>query len=1037
MRYRDRLNTIDAPSRRRELARFALSLSAAQYQTHHTRLSAGDVDDRQDALFLAVVRRDVAAVERALDDVDLLGRALSAAVRLPVSDAALRRLALSAPFVIRRQVYRVLRRSGRRDLAGSLLPLVPARDRPLLLSACSPDAVERWLPALRVTVDDLHRLARVAPVAVARRLVEDGATDPALRWFDRRHAVETALRRDPTAAAIVSPDRHWYELGTPAAVAAALLDRTWWWFPTPSHGLPRLPRRARRTVRRLPAADLDTLARLTDAEGRAALLGALPPARRRPLPGPSVVELMALPFADRVAGARTLLAERPGDPEVLALLPYQEVRDTLLSMTHSHRPDERERGWLALLRSAMLDPDPAADTDAIGRAGRAWTDQHLVQHPVLSLLGAAPARSVTAVPVPVIAAVVHAVLTRPDAAPGSWLDIDEWLTRTLTVALGAAHRQDAGAAEVARAAEVFLVYARTMRGLGPWYGAPRLRPHVQAAVWDLARRDLDGRALLAVAAQLGLDLGDRMRDIALGATDPEIAREAARLWVGGAPADRAERLRTLLEHDPAVARVPEIARLLTTRHTSLLDHAAVRSLRPLLPATAAALRAWRPAQRTWYLDAAAEQATDPSVAPADRIAAVRVLDDPELLVTLAGADDGGVATAALGALARGTQGLTHLAERVDDPVGYRARAAARALRAALDTVTDAAAVGVLTATLRSGGRLAPAKEAVRALGALGTPAAVASLVDAWRLPDLHRDVRATVAATLVPSVETTGGVAELLAAALRPGAQPGAVRAAILATPVERVPADRRPAMARLLVRALDTGDPAVLIGYARWTRYAPEGLDVVARMVGIDHPDDVSGAARSTLGAALGTPAGDHAWAATVEVLAVQADRDPVTVRRRLAGLATTLTLGLSHTPPAARRAAARVLERGLVPCDLPSVRVRLLTHLALGDLAEADGAGPDQALWDRLLDAVDDRPHRFDVESWRGLPRLTEPARLAAVLDHLAGRPGLAAALLWLRLAATQERWPAPQLRRLDELRRHADPDVREAALDVSASG
>ncbi|GAB3839108.1 hypothetical protein [Dactylosporangium cerinum] len=1034
MRYRDR---IDAPLRRRALARFALSLSDEQYRAHHARLASGDVDDRHDGLFIAVVRRDVAAVERALDDGELLGRALSAAIRLPVSDTALRRLALSAPFVIRRQVYRVLRRSCRRELAESLLPQVPARDRPLLLAACSPGVVERWLPALRLTADDLHRLARVAPVAVARRFVEDAGTDPARRWSQDRHTMETALRRDPAAAAIVSPDRQWHEIGTPDAVAAALRDRTWWWFPVPSQGLIRLPRRARRTVRRLAGADLDALARLTDGAGRAALLDALPPARRRPLPGPSVVELMALSFAGRVAWARTLLAERPGDPEVLALLPYAEVRDTLLAMTRSHRADERERGWLALLRSAMLDRDPAANTDAIDRAGRAWTDQHLVQQSVLSLLAAGPARSVTAVPVPAVAAVVHTVLTRPDVAPRSWQYIDEWLTRTLTVALDAAHRPDAGPAEVARAAELFLVYARTKRDLGPWYAAPRLRPRVRATVWDLAH-DLDGRALLVVAAQLGLDLGDRMRDIALGATDPEIAREAARLWVGGAPADRAERLQTLLEHDPALARVPEITRLLTTRHTSLLDHAAVRSLRPLIPATAATLRAWRPAQRTWYRDAAAEQATDPSVAPADRIAALRVLDDPELLSALAEADDGGVATAALGALARRPHGLAHLAEHVDDPIGYRARAAARALRSALDTVTDAAAAGALTATLRGGGRLAPAKEAVRALGALGTPAAVAALIDAWRLPDLHRDVRAAVAATLVPSVEATDGVAELLAAALRPDAQPDAVRDAILATPVERVPADRRPAVARLLVRALDSGDPAVVTGYRRWFRYAPEGLDAVARMVGLDHPDELAGAARVTLGAALGTSAGDLAWAAAVDVLAAQADRDRVKVRRRLADLAATLTLGSWHIPPAARRPATRALERGLVPFDLPSVRVLLLTRLALGDLAEPSSeAGPDLALWDRLLDAVDDRPHRFDVESWRGLPRLTDPTHLAAVLDHLARRPGPAAALVWIRLAATQERWPEPRLRRLDDLRRHADPDVRETALDVSASG
>ncbi|MEV0568215.1 hypothetical protein [Dactylosporangium sp. NPDC050588] len=329
-----------------------------------------------------------------------------------------------------------------------------------------------------------------------------------------------------------------------------------------------------------------------------------------------------LPFADRVAVARDRLARRPEDPEMLAL-PYAEVRDTLLALTRSHRAGQREAGWLALLRSAMLDPDGAAFADAIGRAGRAWTDQHEVQRKVLDRLAAAPARNVDAVPVPLVAAVVHATLTRPDGAPRSRQHLDDWLGRTLAVALAAANRPDAGAATVDRAAEVFRQYARTVRGLGRWHDAPCLRPPVRAAVSCLAgRRDLDDRTLLGVAAQLGPDLDalpglrDRLHGIVLRGADAESVREAARLWVGGAPADRAERLRALLPHDPALAREPEIARLLTTRHTDLLDLPEVRSLRPLVPATPAALRAWRPAQRRWFRQAFADL-LDPTAPPPD------------------------------------------------------------------------------------------------------------------------------------------------------------------------------------------------------------------------------------------------------------------------------------------------------------------------------------------------------------------------------------------------------------------------------------
>ncbi|GAA1543624.1 hypothetical protein GCM10009827_074160 [Dactylosporangium maewongense] len=1033
---------LDAPARRRAIARFALGMSQQEYQELHARLDGGDIDERHDGLFVAVVRRDVAAVERALGDGELRGRALSAAIRLPVSDAALRRLALTTPFATRRQVYRVLRRSARRGLAGSLLPEVPERDRPLLLAACAAGVVERWLPALPVTIDDLRRLARTAPVAVARRLAEDGHTDGRRRWSPGRAGVEAAVRRDPAAAAIVAEGQRWQDRGTPDAVAAALRAGQFWSVEPRPHGTGQLPRRARRTVRALPATDLAGLARLTDGDGRAALLDALPPARRRaaleawPLDNQAFTpELCVLPFADRVAVARDRLARRPEDPEMLALLPYAEVRDTLLALTRSHRAGQREAGWPALLRSAMLDPDRTAFADAIGRAGRAWTDQHDVQQKVLDRLAAAPARSVDAVPVPLVAAVVHATLTRPDGAPRSRQHLDDWLGRTLAVALAAANRPDAGAAAVDRAAEVFLQYARTVRGLGRWYDAPRLRPPVRAAVSYIAgRRDLDDRALLGVAAQLGPDLDalpglrDRLHGIVLHGADAESVREAARLWVGGAPADRAERVRTLLRHDPALAREPEIARLLTTRHTDLLDLPEVRSLRPLVPATPAALRAWRPAQRRWYRQAAAEQATDPAAEPADRIAAIRVLDDPDLLAGLAGSDEGRIAVAALSAMARLPHGFARLADRVDDPVGYRARAAARALRAALDTVTEAAAVGLLAGTLRSA-KVASAKESARALGALRTPAATGALLDAWHRPDLHRDVRATIATALVTSAAADAGrtVADVLTAAVRPGAEPDAVREAILATPVERIPVDRRPAVARLLAAALDTPDPAILAAYGRWSRYAPEGLDAVARLVGVDQPGEVFEAARATLGAALGTPAGDLAWSAAVDLLAAQAARE------RLRVMTAAVQRDAWSVLPAAFRAAAHTLERALAPLDLPGVRATLLARLAFAGLLDQPAGDPDLALWDRLLAATADRPHRIDLDTWRALHDHADPTRFPAVLTHLERHTGLTATLLWLRLATIQGTWTEPQLHRLDTLRHHPDPDIREAAHDV----
>ncbi|MFF1697609.1 hypothetical protein ACFVXC_29000 [Streptomyces sp. NPDC058257] len=83
------------PARMGALARYARALPADAYGTLRDALAAGTPDERHTGLLLAVTRRDLATAAEALTDPLLRRRALSAAIRLPIPDAAPEQLSLS------------------------------------------------------------------------------------------------------------------------------------------------------------------------------------------------------------------------------------------------------------------------------------------------------------------------------------------------------------------------------------------------------------------------------------------------------------------------------------------------------------------------------------------------------------------------------------------------------------------------------------------------------------------------------------------------------------------------------------------------------------------------------------------------------------------------------------------------------------------------------------------------------------------------------------------------------------------------------
>ncbi|MBC9730262.1 hypothetical protein [Streptomyces sp. TRM68367] len=225
---RTHFDPLPFPARMSALARYARALTSPAYETLCHALDTGDPDERHTALFLAVARRDLERVAEALTDPLLGRRARSAALRLPVPEQAVERLALSEISAVRQDTYRLLRLSRRKDLAARLLPTVRerhgAREAAALLPACPAETVTAWLPRVDAGPSTLNSLARTAPRALAAHLAaqrERYAHQKAHRFTRRHRAVASlAAHRDPEAALLLlerAPD-----LLTPHAVRAAL-----------------------------------------------------------------------------------------------------------------------------------------------------------------------------------------------------------------------------------------------------------------------------------------------------------------------------------------------------------------------------------------------------------------------------------------------------------------------------------------------------------------------------------------------------------------------------------------------------------------------------------------------------------------------------------------------------------------------------------------------------------------------------------------------------------------------------------------------
>jgi hypothetical protein len=860
------------------LARYARRLTPPAFESLHQALDAGDPDERHTALFLAVARRDLDRVTEALADPLLSRRARSAALRLPLPEQALERLALSSVSATRHDTYRLLRLSRRRALAAELLPQVyerhGAREAALLLSACPAETAEVWLPRLDAPPGALNSLARTAPRAVAEHLAarrEGRAQQDTYRFTSRYRAVASvAAQRDPRAALILlerAPD-----LLTPpavlsvlrlpeealAAMRAAQPDRDGW---PREHPIPAgpLPPSQRRALQELPTADLVALAESCPSTGgrergpgrRAVapdgLLRLLPTAERRRIVesrttgrgrtrSAALTTLAALEPADRA----NLLApwlERHGrrpswsTARLAAALPLAQGEPLLRELAANHRVHHRAQAWPSLLACAELEGDPEQFARIAVDCERAWHDQDEVRRATLEQLAGSATRLLAALPERVLRDAVLTTVQSRDSTVGTLSAADHLLRRIAERAAITGRHERA-----AYAVELLGQVVSTARYTGPV--AP-LNVDEEAArtLWAAMSTTASEHPELstALAELLGdhlaalPDLDAQARRTALEGDDPELAARAAAAWVRP-PRSREQRCDELIGLDPTFATVPVVLRTISARRTDLLDPVLIAARerftgRVRTRATAwtpklspGLVGRWLPRQREQWDEHHARVAADEAAPLRTRTDAAALLRDPERLTALADSAPQPVAASALAAL--GEDSRTEASAALRDILLRHAAAGGVRGRAAM------AAVRRLMERL-------PDHEAVSLLApvAASTRAPVGTRKEAVRgLGTLPGDAafEALVAAWDVPGQhpEVRAVLARYLLARIdRPDVtqrllervgEPAVRDAAVVHARVGIVPDSGREAYAAFLARLVEDGDEEAAVAACR-----------------------------------------------------------------------------------------------------------------------------------------------------------------------------------------------------------------------------
>ncbi len=814
----------------------------------------------------------------------------------------------------------------------------------------------------------------------------------------------------------------------------------------------------------LPTGDLAPLARaVRDHRGFAALLDAMPPARRTGLyeaaltevdrsgyePGPLILE--ALPAAARIAEARRLLAKdkiRTEDEvrRLSAYLAWPDASGALEDGLRAGDAEERAVAWRLLVDAARRSRDPQVVADLVSRLGRLRNEQDPVRSAALNAL-ARVARLLSVAAVPMLTRLTTDAVDARDASATTTAALATLAADTLQHHIGVPELSDwalltIDLAGTSATVPVLRRFDAVLRRGQEVIVFERLRGWIEASV---AR----GRyaPLFAVTRALGRrawklpELQAMLGRAAGRGTVPWVATEAVALWLED-PHHRSVRAGEVLAADPSAVALTPVWTVVSTERTDLI----ARVLRDApagrfvdgkvrwVPGWAARPERWPSRQRSAFVALlgriVADTGTDiwrragalRAAAPvpgAGRDLVLRHLDDPAVVL----------AEAALGALA----GTDRPDEALPVLLGYargdRARVAMYAAGRAARYTPPSALPGLLGPLLSSSSaKVTSRKEAARLLARYGTAQVLTTLLAAYRDPAAHRDVRAAITSAARQRLDAPVSWTILRTA----GGGSREERRAVLAVGPYGIGERFRPGYAELIGEACRTGDREVRrLAFTQlpgWMPWAP-GLGGLIE----DRLTDLSERRPPVEVGRLAAALDAGALLRTVERLADREEADDRPggpdadhpARRRLEALADGTGAWVTVVPAATDRSAPIAAARRLAA--RPAFTQTAVTMLVgLGELTNldevADLCGSRPGLAFRASDKVRAGLHRLAVD----------PEVLRSRVAGLAARGDLAGGLFAVALIskAAAYDWPLPWRELLTELRHHPDADVRDEA-------
>jgi hypothetical protein len=992
------------------------------------------------------------------------------------------------PLADRVRVAARIRRGGHERMADAVLPLVRERwgdaEAAGLLAGCTAPVAAAALAELGYAVSGWAALIARHPEAVvahAETELAAQAVEGRAAWWATSGRIVGALADQQPAATLALAERWltgplpWallHRLHRLLAVDTVRVVQLVMADPERVGQLARRPlgRTARTRLAALPDAELGALLAASGPSPRllATLLRTLPPHRRDAVfdlahTGHDLAtavlpdEVLALlPHTRRHHEARRMLAlpavadSTAATVRISAFLPFAQARPVLDAATRSADADERATAYTLLVRAAAASGHAPTVTEVLDGLDRIPNEQDPVRSALLRAVGLVRPELFEAAAVPALDALVTGAVDARDASATS-RDALHRLVFGLV-----AHPWPAGSAQSDWA-------LATVDRLGAWqHGAllgPALRalPHGQEHVvfsrmrsrLAAAARRGDAWTVLAVARSLGRRAWamPQLQDLvgeAMAITADGVPSAAVDVWLAP-PATRLARIEVLLTRDASMVTLPRVAatlarcrpaRLLALAGRPLEGRYGTRGASWLPTVAAGVVQSWSPAQvdaytrllRAGVADDGLVRSTRASVAAALAALAPTAVDD---LLT---APDVLIAEAAMTGLGLGDRPFEALRSLLGHLDTDRARVALHAAARCARQIPPAWLAGVLDVPRA---KVTARKELARWRARYRPDGALDALLDAWRRPGEHRDVRIAVLVAL----RSWTGDERVWAALDEAGRGDRYLAAAVLgAGPPAMAPA-HRPGYGALVRRLTAHPEPhvarAALLALARWVPWARDAqLELTAAATDLTVTTTWRSAAAAALDPEVWTVLPDLLPAVVARLTAADDTPDADALRDRPARRRVAHVVdGLCRQGPVARRHPRPVLGVALLLAGDPAA-VRFAARLR----AVLVWPGPDFVEDLRALAAlVAERPvaaraaaAELGVGDW-------DPADVGPAVDAMADAASAGAGHLGVTLIATagpRAGWTGEWRARLRLLRAHHDPDVRDAALAVATA-